>query len=320
MAGRQHRIEAIAMIAKAPMLWFAMLLTGISPALADPPQCQLKRMVVLDMQTGRRGDVSVPVTIENHPARLMIDTGGAYSTVDASFAQFAGLKEWQTHGVDITMSGGIPLNYYTMADSFQLGPVPGKDIRFLVVPTSVSVGESMGTLGADVMSGFDIDLDFAGSKFSVFSPDHCPGKVVYWTTGAYASVPIALDRGNHISVSIMLDGKPLKAILDTGASRSFMNFRAAREIFGIVENNPQLKATGSRNMNGVVPLESFRYPFSSITFEGIEIRNPDIEIIKYPDSDNIESDLILGIGVLRQLHMYIAYGEKMLYLTPAEAH
>jgi hypothetical protein len=30
--------------------------------------------------------------------------------------------------------------------------------------------------------------------------------------------------------------------------------------------------------------------------------------------------IILGMGILRQLHLYIAYREKNLYVTPASAH
>jgi hypothetical protein len=29
-------------------------------------------------------------------------------------------------------------------------------------------------------------------------------------------------------------------------------------------------------------------------------------------------DVILGMGILRQLHLYIAYKEEKLYITPAQ--
>ncbi len=322
MISKKHFPEssAVGRVVLAQALALATVFAGISTAYADPQQCQLRRMAVLDMQTSRDGTVSVPVTIQGHPARLMVDIGAVYSTLDASFAKSLGLKQWQMYNRYIGMGGGIPLDQYAFADSFALGPIPSGRFGFVLAPSSVLGTSSMGMLGAEVMSSFDIDLDFAGSKFNVFSPDHCPGKVVYWTSDAYAAVPMDLDGGNHIHVSIMLDGKSLTAMLDTGAARSFMNFRAATEIFGIDEKNPQLKALGNQDINGVATVAAYRYPFSSLTFEGVEIRNPDIDIVKYPSSDHGEPDLILGIGVLRQLHMYIAYGEKKLYLTPAEAH
>jgi hypothetical protein len=33
-----------------------------------------------------------------------------------------------------------------------------------------------------------------------------------------------------------------------------------------------------------------------------------------------EMTIVLGMNVLRRLHMYIAYGERTLYVTPATAH
>jgi len=290
------------------------------PAFADPPQCQLKQIMVLDTQTGRDGRIAVPVSIENRPAYLVVDTGAAFSTLDASFAKSIGLNAKQMQGGPVILGGGIRLQQYAVAHSFKLGPLPSDHFGFVLAPSNVLESDSMGMLGTEVMSAFDIDLDFAGGKFSVFSQDHCPGKVVYWTGGAYAAVPIELDHNRHMTVSVVLDGKPFSVMLDTGAARSFMNFKAAKEIFGIDEENPHLKSLGERGINGIVGVAAYRYPFSTLTLQGVEIRNPDIDIIKYPDTDHGESDLSLGISVLRQLHIYIAYGEKMLYVTGAEAH
>ncbi len=69
----------------------------------------------------------------------------------------------------------------------------------------------------------------------------------------------------------------------------------------------------------MVSASTYRYPFATLTFEGIEVRNPNILILD-TGSDSRDAELIVGIGVLRQLHLYIAYGEKTLYLTGAEAN
>ena len=59
-----------------------------------------------------------------------------------------------------------------------------------------------------------------------------------------------------------------------------------------------------------------------MSFGGVEVSNPDITLI--PDRKAQlgpqAPDLILGIGILRQLHLYIAYREKKLYLTAASVH
>jgi hypothetical protein len=59
-----------------------------------------------------------------------------------------------------------------------------------------------------------------------------------------------------------------------------------------------------------------------MTFGGVSVVNPDIMLV--PDSVSrmhASSDhIVLGMGILRQLHLYIAYHEKELYVTPASAH
>ena len=39
------------------------------------------------------------------------------------------------------------------------------------------------------MENYDLDLDYAGGKVSYFTPDHCDGHVVYWTTSPASVVP-----------------------------------------------------------------------------------------------------------------------------------
>src|SRR5438105_4815992 len=86
--------------------------------------------------------------------------------------------------------------------------------------------------------------DDCGRKLNFFSKDHCPGKVIYWKTNAYAMVPITLQlptgdnsrtgfrvysyRGSHINVPVTIDGTELKAALDTASPTSTMSTDTAR--------------------------------------------------------------------------------------------
>jgi hypothetical protein len=81
--------------------------------------------------------------------------------------------------------------------------------------------------------------------------------------------------------------------------------------------------------------QTYAYPFKSLTLGDIAIANPKIEII--PDGKDTECDpdtrpsnkaLIHCSGVvdvrlrsseLDALRLYIAFAEKMLYVTPADA-
>jgi hypothetical protein len=62
----------------------------------------------------------------------------------------------------------------------------------------------------------------------------------------------------------------------------------------------------------------YNYPFQTLTFGGVTVNRPHIQIVSDPVWR--EDDLLLGVGILSQLHLYIAYGEKKLYITPALAN
>jgi hypothetical protein len=104
------------------------------------------------------------------------------------------------------------------------------------------------------------------------------------------------------------------ATVDTGAHTSFITMRAASKFLGLDEKDPALVSRGNvlvNGMNGQVR----NYPFQTLNFGAVVVSHPHIEIVE--DRVWNEDDLLLGVGILRQLHLYIAYKEKKLYLTPA---
>ena len=292
---------------------------GISGAMAQT-DCHLRQLESLDMDTDPDGTVTVPVTISNRPARLMIDIGAARSIIDESFARSLDIDPRPMRGRFMVLGGGIPLWQTAVADSLMIGQIAAPGFEFVVAPSRTLTPRTMGMLGADVMGRYDVELDFAGSKFNIFSQKHCSGDVVYWTQTAYATVPMQLDNDNHVFISVTLDGKAFSAAADTGSARSFMSLDLAKEIFGIDEKNPALKSMGRVGINNIAAEQQYQYPFHSLTFGGVEVKEPDIAIMKAPTPIKGQPQLLIGIGVLRQLHLYISYREHLLYVTPAEAH
>jgi hypothetical protein len=82
--------------------------------------------------------------------------------------------------------------------------------------------------------------------------------------------------------------------------------------------------------------QSFGYVFHTLSLGGITVSNPHVVI--YPDlvgkndhdnwtvtgsltvrnDDGMQNEFIVGMDVLSHLHLYIAYGEKKLYITPPD--
>jgi len=56
-----------------------------------------------------------------------------------------------------------------------------------------------------------------------------------------------------------------------------------------------------------------------MTLQGVTVNNPKIVLVPRESSKFSDMRALLGITVLRQLHLFIAYHERMIYVTAADA-
>ncbi len=288
----------------------ATALFASGAARADNAKCSLVRYASLPITIDEFGGVTVPVKIEDQVQNMLIDTGGVYSMLTERAATKLKLPDKRIPWTRLEMYGGRKLDRYVVSHSMEIAGAHVREREFVLFPDDSVPADVDGTLAPDILQIFDIDFDFAASKVSLFSQDHCVGKVVYWTHDPYAQIPFKLDDNKHINVELQLDGKDVLAGLDTGASSSVMSLEAAESLFGFDD------ATAKKN--------NYHYPFKTLTLQGVSVNNPDITLV--PDDKSKVMDhyqqpkMILGMGVLRQLHLYIAYAEHNIYVTAASAH
>ena len=290
-------------------LFLAVLCLTLSAVAATADEkCTLVRNASLDVQIDAAGGVDVPIVVSGRPLMLLVDTGAVFSMLNQSVVDTLGLKLEYIPEAGLVLYGGTRITSYVTAYDVQLGKMKGPKADFLVMPNGHLPPGTDGILAPDFLSRFDADFDFANAKLNFFSHDHCDGRVVYWTHDAIAVVPFDMDEVRHIMFHVQLDGKDVKAIFDTGSSRSVMSLEAAEDLFGFDD------AT-AKKYNG-------RYPFKELTLDGVTVNNPDVLLVPDDVSKVMRRapPLILGMGVLRQLHLYIAYREHKLYITAASAH
>jgi predicted aspartyl protease len=291
----------------------------ISAAPASSASCQQVRIAGVDMVTEADGLVAVPVLVDDTQVMLTVDTGAIHTAISSRLADTLGLDR-NLSSQSEAMVGGVAIAQMAYAHSLKMGPMATGRVGVMVAPSQALNADTDGLFGPDVMDNYDVEIDYAHGRFALFSQDHCPGQVVYWTHEPYARVPMHVDESAHISVPVTLDGKPVTAFIDTGAERSIMTLGVARSLFGIVPGDPRVTKRENVSINDTAPTTIYHYPFAALALEGITVQHPDIDIM--PDSVFGEGggpQLIVGAGVLRQLHLYLAYKEQVLYATPAES-
>jgi predicted aspartyl protease len=290
----------------------AALLALAAPAHAADA-CHLSLASRMDMSVGDRA--SVPLTIAGQRVEFLIDTGGAYSMLSDERASSLNLKRYRADTAQVSMWGGALVNQFVTARDVALGDLKTPEMSFLVLPKGHLEPGIDGILAPDVLRAYDDDFDFANGRFSLFSPDHCPGKVVYWAKD-WSEIGFDLDDGGHIRLPVTLDGHPVTVTMDTGSPDTVMSLELAESLLGFDERSSQLKRIETEDGSA-----AYRYPIAALSFGGVTVSHPEVVLI--PDSVShaySSGRALLGMGVLRQLHLYIAYHEKKLYVTAASAH
>jgi predicted aspartyl protease len=292
----------------------------------------------VDMQIGNDGRIYVPVKINQIHKSMMVDTGGFFSVVTAEVANQLKLPTRHTRFEIIGVAGDT--TNVAAHTTFSLGSLYANSVDFMVMPDAGGyaddVGDVAGILAPNLLHSYDVEIDFASMKFSLLSQDHCDGKAVPWPANTVSAVPMKLDSSNHIQIPVKLDGQDLTAMLDTGAIHTVLNLELAQANFGLKLGDADTPEVG--RLLRSPESKTYFHRFKSLSMEGIAIANPTVRLI--PDlmrnkmmepNDSLKGgsrlpagtakpgfgDLILGMNVLRQWHIYIAYKEQMVYLAPS---
>jgi len=278
--------------------------------------------------------VYVPVAINGHQ-KLLLDTGGWDTEVTSQAAADLGLPYVSIRYSEVNLAGEES-HQAASVDTFSIGQLTTKSVEFVVAPERDlfrDEPEYVGILAPNILKNYDIDIDFGNNKLSILSPDHCEGKVVYWPASAVAIVPMRVLRSGHILLPVKLDGKELNAILDTGTVTTTLMMPIAEGDFGLKMGAPDTpKSSEMLNKPGV---GIYEHKFASLNFGGVSVSNLTVAIL--PDFLRNKSggpqlgsrlsggsvheqvpDMLIGMDVLRHLHVYIAYQEQKLYITSSD--
>lgn len=281
-------------------LAFAFL-TASGAAAAE--NCSLSIVSTLPMDIVSGGVMTVPVVLNNKPFHMLVDTGDYYSIITARTAKILDVKPEQAVNFTLKGWGGTVIDHFVNLNQFGFGRLSRGKTQFMV--TSRDELGFDGLLGADFLYFFDLDFDFAKATLNLISPDHCKGRVIYWTKGPTGLVPFDY-KDRSIQLTVMLDGKEVRAVLDTGASDTYLSLEKAEDLYGV----------DAETLAG----HKGRYPFKTLAFGDVTVSNPDIRLVSEKKSKMLDwggPRLLLGMGVLRRLHLYISYKEETIYVTPA---
>jgi hypothetical protein len=307
------------------MIWCAGLST------ANAGDCTLKQLASLDMVDAQANTVMVPATVNGTKEFMVVETASIMSGIFSDTGSKLGLQPIgpMAHGGALFNLQGNQLTSLVHISQFGFGDMIGNNLTFLwMSPPRDLHSAAAGFLGQDILRKYDLDLDFGAHKLRLFSPDHCEDRVVYWTT-AYDEIPVTIRGGGRIEFTITLDGRSLRALINTGSPNTMISMGAANNLFGVTKDSPGVQTIGEVPPN--YPIQ-YRYRFKALSFGNVQAPNPLIDLLPDTAKDRMQflasppfrpwidvPPLFIGMDVLRKLHLYIAYREQKIYLTAADA-
>jgi hypothetical protein len=225
------------------------------------------------------------------------------------------------NAVAIYNARGTMFHSWADAQPFTLGSMRTDHLQFVV--TDLPQPGSGGILSAAFFQKYDIDLNFSAHRLNMFASDHCPGQVLYWRAPGVARLPFRYQNG-RITVRVTVDGREMDAVIDTGSPRSELQFDDADSLF-----------YRSPNSAGTVLQDdgNYAYDFAVLSFGNVAIYHPHLvlthsvsfrgtsfgpqtgTLLRNVDHTSTQPALVIGTDLLKLLHLYIAFNERMIYVT-----
>lgn len=287
------------------------VLAGVALALialggAEAEDCTHAPLVRLPLLPNDDGTPVVSLRLDGKQRDVLLDTGGFWSLIDPAITRF--YPHHRSRVVGQLGLQGIPLTKAVTLPSVEIGSEKISDVDFFEEPSNYI--PTAATLGANWLSRWDVEIDPVARQATFFPPSHCRGEIMNWPHSDLAVIPVSIDRGERlVSIPLELDGKTLRALIDTGSPETFLSARAAKALFGIEGASSVVETDTDRAGR---PREVYRHRFHTLKMGGIVFNDPWLVIAPMVGND---PDIILGMHDLASLHLYFAYGEQKLYAS-----
>ncbi len=269
--------------------------------------------------------ILVSVALNGSPETMALDTGAGITAISSEAAGRLNIPHDFDHHVELGGVGGAnSALFISQLDTLDLGGLRFSHQALPIIDFPLRDGSGRpvaGLLGADILSRYDVDLDIAGGRMAFWQTSGCDISPPPWDANA-DPLPIDLDEGHHIIVPLRVDGARLSALLDTGAGGLDLSLRAGMRA-GVtddaLEADPVIHGTGVNNRTWT----GHMHRFHTVTFGGRTLNEvwtalvPSTDVASYNALDR--SDGLVGMRVLHDMHLWISYTTKSLYVAPSGA-
>jgi predicted aspartyl protease len=314
--------------ARAPALALvaAMALGAGSTRAEDPQTCVLAKVgeLAVKFQDNRP---MVPVSINGQPAWFLIDTGASNTMIWGGAAKSLGLRLYTSDGVKFYGVGGGRDAMYASVATFGLAGATAKGLDIFAIDQPGSAQDA-GVLGRDLLGAYDIEFDLASSTVRLWQSRHCGDRsLAYWTDAPQQAQMRHGGPFDEYRIKLMINGAPVDAILDSGATTSVVTTLEASDA-GV--HAKDLAPGGDYDQGiGRASVKVQVATFDTVAIGSEQIQHARLQVgdlfaddVEVTTGSHVrqkvdvgQSSMLLGADFLRSHRVFIAAGQHLLYFT-----
>ena len=184
-------------------------------------------------------------------------------------------------------------------------------------------------LGEDFLQRADLEFDLIHHSVRLFQPKDCGGvSLAYWATAGAGVVDFEAmnERRPQILVPVQINGRPMKALLDSGSSASILDKPEVARL-GVTPASPGVVPWGSGTGLGAKEVESWIGSFQTFTIGDETVKDTQILFadlfrdVKFAVTgsnlrERVHEDysMLLGFDFLHSHRVLIAHSQRRIYL------
>jgi predicted aspartyl protease len=318
---KTHPIKQLCAIA------FLALPVLIAHADEAPKKCRYVNLKTLPLTTDG-GAPRISGSINGTEFLMLVDTGADKTTLLRWAVDKLALPLAHTN-VSAVGVGGESANYIATANQFAIGPMTGNNLRLKVTWNTQGLQDTAALIGADFLLQADVEMSMKDKQLRFFRPIDCGDAfLAYWNPNA-SYVPLETNNPDEVRpvVTVELNGKPVRALIDTGASTSVVSLAAAARA-GVTPSSPHVIKDAAIGGVGEHRLETWIAPFSSFAIgpevsEHLHLRIGDIwggaqaDIQRMNTSQWLgeQPEMILGMDFLRYHRVLFSISQHRFYFS-----
>jgi tetratricopeptide (TPR) repeat protein len=289
-----------------------MVLAACMVESAASAECGVGRIAELPVTMSAMQPMT-DVVINGRTARFMIDSGAFFSVITPGNAKALNLHTeampgWMLRGINGETGMSV-----TTVKSFGIAGAQVPNVQFIVAGSEMG---GAGVLGQNLLGLADAEYDLPHGAVRLMRAKGCASNIgmAYWAAGRPFSMMniMVRDQGDpHTIGTITLNGVPIKATFDTGASESVLSMAAAARA-GITPRSPGVEPGGIIVGFGRKLVRTWIAPFDSLKIgDQEEIRHGRIRFGETTDG----GDMLLGADFFIAHRVYVSNTQHRLYLT-----